>query len=36
MSDFNAIEYPPTLISVEYPNIPNDKIEQFFFKNISK
>jgi hypothetical protein len=36
MLDFNVIEYPPTLILVKYTYILHNKIERFFFKNISK
>ncbi len=27
MSDFNMGEYPPTLISIKYPRISNNKIK---------
>jgi len=32
MLDFNMVGYPPTLISIRYPNNLNNKIKQFFSK----
>jgi hypothetical protein len=32
MSNLNAVEYPPILISVEYPNIMDNKKKQVYFQ----